>query len=108
MNPETPIQNKIRLKLSSQGILNFRNNTGALKDKDGRLVRYGLCVGSSDIIGIKPVLITPEMVGQVIGQFMAVEVKCPNKKPTKDQLNFGEQVEKKGGIFKVAYGDEDV
>lgn len=109
MNEETSRQNKIRMTLSNKGILNFRNNTFALKDpKTGRLVRAGLGKGSSDIIAIKPVLITPEMVGQTIGQFMAIEVKCPGNKPTRDQLNFGEQVKKKGGIFKVAFSEEDI
>lgn len=108
MNKETARQNKIRLKLSKKGILNFRNNTGALRDKDGRLVRYGLCTGSSDIICCEPVLITPDMVGQTIGRFLAVEVKESGKKPTKDQLQFGKGVEDHGGRFIVAYGEGDV
>lgn len=109
MNEETGIQNKIRIALSEKGILNFRNNTFALKDpKTGRLIRAGLCNGSSDIIAIKPVLITLEMVGQTIGQFMAIEVKCPGKKSTKEQLTFGEQVKNKGGIFKVAFSEDDI
>lgn len=29
----------------------FRNNTGAWKDPSGRIVKYGLCKGSSDLIG---------------------------------------------------------
>jgi hypothetical protein len=108
MNEETALQNKIRMALSEKGILNFRNNTGALKDKDGRLVRYGLCKGSSDIIAIKPVLITPEMVGETIGQFVAIEVKTPTSRPTKDQLNFNKQINDKGGIAIIARDAEDI
>lgn len=108
MNDETSRQNRIRIALSEKGILNFRNNTGALKDKNGRLVRYGLCKGSSDIIAIKPVLITPEMVGQTIGQFVAIEVKTPTGKPTKDQLNFNKQISDKGGIALIARDVDDI
>lgn len=109
MNPETTIQNKIRLKLSKLGILNFRNNTFAIKDpKTGRLIRGGLAVGSSDLICCKPVLITSEMVGQTIGQFVAIEVKCPGKKPTKDQIQFGDTVKAHGGEFIVACHEDEV
>ena len=32
----------------------WRNNTGVLKDKTGRPIKFGLCKGSSDIVGICP------------------------------------------------------
>ena len=50
---EANIQNDILIALSKAGATVWRNNTGALQDKTGRLVRYGLCKGSSDIIGIR-------------------------------------------------------
>jgi hypothetical protein len=52
----------------------FRNNVGEYKVGD-RYIRYGLCPGSSDIIGWTPVKITPEMVGTTLPVFTAVEVK---------------------------------
>lgn len=55
----------------------FRNNTGVLKDKTGRPVKFGLCPGSSDIIGWTEG-----------GVFLAIEVKLPNKTPTDNQWNF--------------------
>ena len=100
-NPETTLQNEIRMALSKVGVTNWRNNTGALRDKDGRLVRYGLCTGSSDIIGIKPVKITEDMVGQVIGQFVAIEVKTPGKHPTEAQKKFLKAVRRAGGVGEV-------
>ena len=108
MNPETSLQNKLRLKLHKLGVLNFRNNTGALKDKNDRLVRYGLCKGSSDIIGIRPVRITPEMVNEIIGQFVAVEVKVPGKRATDDQQQFLQAVRGHGGLAGVAHSEEEV
>ena len=128
MNEETSRQNKIRLALSSLGITNWRNNTGVgwagkmIKGsgkmmfvgkedviiRNARPLRAGLCKGSSDIIAIKSVLITPEMVGQVIGQFIAVEVKTPAGRPTKDQLNFNQQINHKGGIALFARNIEDI
>jgi len=108
MRTETDILNLIRLALSDKGIINFRNNVGALKDINGRLVKYGLCIGSSDIIAIKPVVITPEMVGSTIGQFMAIEVKCQGKKPTVEQKRFLEIIRKHGGLAGVARSVEEL
>ncbi len=96
MTPEQALLNAIRLKLSEMGILNWRNNTGALRDREGRLIKYGLCVGSSDIIGI-----TPQ------GRFIAIEVKLPGKKLTKDQQKFLRAIEINGGIAGVCHSVEE-
>lgn len=62
----------------------WRNNVGACVDENGNFLRYGLCnetkeineaCKSSDLIGIKPVTVTSEHVGHVIGQFVAREMK---------------------------------
>ena len=94
---ETDLQNLIRLALSERGIISWRNNTGALKDREGRLVKYGLCPGSSDIIGIMP-----------DGRFLAIEVKRPGKNPTPAQANFIEIVRKYGGIAGVVRSVEEL
>ena len=76
LKSEANIQNEILMELSKQGCLVWRQDTGAYKDpKSGRLVRYGLCKGSSDVIGAIPVEITQDMVGKTVAIFGAWEVK---------------------------------
>jgi len=81
---EDAISHRLRLDAAKAGILAYRNNVGALKDDSGRWLRFGLCndtkalnekIKSADLIGIKPVLITPAHVGYTIGQFWSREVK---------------------------------
>lgn len=81
---ESAVLNEVRLEAAEKGIWLMRNNVGACQDKHGRLIRYGLCndtkqlnetVKSSDLIGVRPLLITPELVGSTIGQFVMREVK---------------------------------
>jgi len=65
--------------------------------QDARYFDAGLCVGSSDLIGLKAVKITPEMVGTEIACFVAVEVKLPSGRVQQNQINFLEMVNKLGG-----------
>ena len=87
--PETKVQMAIRLEGRDKGVLMLRNNVGALLDKDGRMVRYGLAndskavnthMKSADLVGIRPVQISAQHVGQVIGQFVSRECKAPGWK----------------------------
>jgi VRR-NUC domain len=103
---EAVTQQHIRLALGTSVTL-WRNNTGAYKDESGRLVRYGLCTGSSDLIGFVPVKITPEMVGHTIPVFTAIEVKHGRGKPTPEQTNFISHIQRSGGYAGVAYSVED-
>lgn len=77
--------------LSRAGCLAFRNNTGVLKDTNGRPVRFGLCKGSSDIIGVC-----------ADGAFLAVECKNAMGQPTNEQVRFIEAVRRKGGRAGIA------
>ena len=106
MSNEAYVQNKIRLAIGSGEVRLFRNNTGALMDMQGRLVKFGLCKGSSDLIGFKSVTITPDMVGQKIAIFSAIEVKDKGK-TTVDQKNFINIVQKAGGYAGVAKNVND-
>lgn len=82
----------------------FRNQTGALRDQTGRLVRFGLHKGSSDLIGWRTVTITPEHVGQRLAVFAAIEVKAPDGRHpvTPEQETFIRAVLNAGGLAGVA------
>ena len=100
---EAAIQQQIRLALSKAGVVAFRNNVGQYTDpKTGRPIRYGLGVGSSDLIGWTPVLVTPDMVGRTLAVFTACEVKAPNGRASEHQLNFIAQVLRAGGFAGIA------
>lgn len=116
---EAAVQQLVRLEASRLGMRLFRNNVGACKDDTGRVIRYGLCndsaqmnkaVKSSDLIGIRPVIITLDMVGHTIGQFVAREVKRPGwsyRGTDREvaQQAFGQLVLKLGGDFKFCTGE---
>lgn len=105
---ESDIQKLIMLAVAKQGHVLFRNNTaqgwiGNAKMINGKIVitnprplYAGLCTGSSDLIGWTS-----------CGIFLAVEVKRPRKKATKEQANFIAQINKEGGIAIVATSDKD-
>jgi hypothetical protein len=116
---EKKIQNDIK-KLSCGNVRLFRNNVGlgyvgkAVKKtvdlivlKNYRLVKYGLCRGSSDLIGWRSFTITKEMVGRKIAQFVGIEVKGPRGKVTKEQKNFSRIIERFGGVGIITNNVED-
>ena len=106
LSNEAFVQNKIRLAIGHGKIRLFRNNTGALLDMQGRLVKFGLCKGSSDLIGFRSITITPDMVGQKIAVFSAIEVKDKGK-VTVEQKNFINIINNAGGYAGVAKNVND-
>ncbi len=106
---ETELQQRIRLHYGTRSDLRlFRNNVGQCHAADGRVVRFGLCQGSSDLIGFTSVEITPEMVGQRVAVFTAVEVKTPRGRVKPEQQKFIDLVNAAGGRAGVARSVEDV
>jgi hypothetical protein len=117
---ESAVTSHVRLLAAQLGVELWRNNCGGFYDDSGRFVRYGLgsftpqqnCA-SSDFIGIRRVLITPDMVGQVVGVFTAVEMKSngwkyrPNDKHSSDQKHFIDIVLRAGGMAGFATNVED-
>ena len=104
---EAHIQQAIRLELSRGPVRLWRNNTGALRDQNGRMVTFGLCPGSADLIGYRQVTITPEMVGQTLAVFCAIEVKAPGGRATQEQLRFLQHVQDAGGRAGIAYSVDE-
>lgn len=104
MGKETGIQNAGRNALAEPGIFCTRTNVGTGWQGDGKPVKIqgtknivlvnarpfstGLPEGFSDTFGVIARTITPDMVGQTIGQAFFVEYKQPGKEPTTLQQNF--------------------
>ncbi len=106
---EAAIQQDIRLALGqTPGLRVFRQNVGAYKDRNNRLVRYGLCTGSADLIGWQSVVITPAMVGQRFARFVSIEVKTPTGRLSPEQETWQAAVQKAGGIAVVARSVDDI
>ncbi len=126
---ERDILNEIRLAASATGMTTWRNNVGTgwtgevIRVKAGSIVRVredailihnprplhaGLCKGSSDLIGIRPVVVTAEMLGQTLAQFAAVEVKSSRGRVTEVQDRFLQFVRSAGGYAVIARSAEDL
>lgn len=116
--PESEVSKAVRLEAAGYGHILWRNNVGAAQNEAGQWFRYGLAndskqmnkiTKSHDLVGIRRVLITPEMAGQTIGQFMCRETKRATWKYTgtareKAQAHFGELVSSMGGDAGFANG----
>lgn len=72
----------------------WRNNTGALKDGNGRVVKFG-CPGSPDLLGImRP------------GLFVGIEVK-DREKQSDQQKNFQNMVNSMEGIYLLVHSVDE-
>lgn len=118
---ESVTQKEILLAVGARADLRvWRNNTAVawvgdhlqwrgrtLIISNARPLHAGLCVGSSDLIGIQRVRIERDMVGTDIGRFCAIEVKAPRGRPTKEQKAFLGCIGGFGGIAGVARSADD-
>jgi hypothetical protein len=110
---EAAVSAAIALEFGRGLIRLLRNNVGSLFDRNGRPVAYGLGSqggkpfrGSSDWIGWRSMVVTPEMVGQRIAVFVAIETK-DLAKATADQERFIANVQAAGGLAGVAHNVEE-
>jgi hypothetical protein len=104
---EQSIQQHIRIACSTGDTRLFRNNTGTLRDANGRPVQFGLCKGSADLIGYRSITITPDMVGQQVAVFTSIEVKTLTGRIRPEQQAWMEKIQAAGGIAGVARSVED-
>lgn len=108
---EKTILNHLQLLMSKLGGRIFRQNTGSawqgetfrLKNgdlliKNPRPVNFGLCKGSSDLIGFIPIKINHSHLNKTLAVFTGIEVKTGSLKPTKEQINWHNMVKSNGGI----------
>lgn len=108
---EARVASAVRLEAGRRGdVVLWRNNVGALKDEQGRWVRYGLAneskaqnerIKSADLVGIYRRIIQPGDVGRVIGQFLSVETKREGWKPGNNDHDNGQAA---WGAGVVAWG----
>lgn len=105
---ETTLVHRLLRRASALGLRLFRNNVGILRDRDGRYVTYGLCVGSSDLIGWRTITIGPEHVGQRLAVFVAIEAKVGTNQPTPEQRAFLDAVHAAGGEARVIRDGSDL
>lgn len=111
--PESDIQARIMLGVGAlPGVRVFRNTIGEgwqgervhsndrtlVVLKRARYVTFGLAPGSPDLIGWRSVIITPDMVGRVVGQIVGIEVKAQGQKPRTDQARFLATMTAAGGL----------
>lgn len=111
-------QSQVRLEAPRAGVYLWRNNVGVLEDRYGTPVRFGLAndspalnkrLKSADLIGVRPVTITPAHVGYTIGQFVSRECKRPDWKWTGNerevaQAEWAALITSLGGDAKFATG----
>jgi len=107
MASEQTIQQEIRIACSNGDTRLFRNNTGTLKDSNGRPVQFGLCKGSADLIGWKRVTVTEDMVGTQVAVFLSIEVKTATGRLRPEQQQWLDAVQAAGGIAGVARSVSD-
>lgn len=108
---EAAVEARVKVRMSQRGGRAWKNNKGAAYLADGTFLRYGLLnqsqrisdeIKSADLVGIDPVLITPEMIGMIFGRFWCREVKREDWEWSGDehemaQLRFAELVLALGG-----------
>lgn len=102
---ESLIKQQILADLGGDPKMRIFNNpvgsgwVGKLPDRLRRL-RFGLCPGSADLIGLRSVVVTPDLVGKRVAIFVALEVKDKTSARA-NQRAFREMVADLGGIAAV-------
>lgn len=84
-----------------------RRDDGLLILADPRPLHAGLCVGSGDLIGMRRIIITPDMIGRAIAQFVSLEAKTGSGRTTDAQRNWAAFVTEFGGLAGIARSVEE-
>jgi hypothetical protein len=94
--PESEVLRACLDYLAARGIFAWRNNTGAVRVEGNRFIRFGV-KGSPDILGVMP-----------DGRILCIECKSAKGRLTPEQREFGAAVLRRGGVYVVARGIEDL
>lgn len=100
---ESQIQQAIRIALGDEpDLVLWRNTTGQTEewnpsDGSARTMRYGLAVGSADLVGI--LRVQPH--DRRVGMFFALEVKTATGRVRPEQTTWLELVRRMGGFAAV-------
>lgn len=122
LRSEAGVQSRVRLEAAQKGVRLWRNNVGALKDVDGRPVRYGLAndskalnerVKSGDLIGWRRHVVVPADIGRTLAVFVSRECKPPDWRPPRSgdelerfeaQQRWAQLVQRDGGDAQIVQG----
>lgn len=118
---ETNLLREIMLAASRDGARLWRNNVGQawvgnrvdrLADgcvliHNARPFHAGLAPGSADLIGLCPVIITPEHVGARLAVFLSVEGKSKRGPVRTEQAKWRDAINDLGGRAGIARSVED-
>jgi hypothetical protein len=121
MGAETEIMKRAQVELTADPRTRlFRNNVGSawqgvpwrtqrgeLLIRSPRLITFGLCEGSGDLIGWRETTITPDMVGRTVAIFASLEIKTAIGVVKPEQKKWDEAVRAAGGISGFARSTED-
>ncbi|CAG2144542.1 hypothetical protein LMG31506_03028 [Cupriavidus yeoncheonensis] len=120
MSEEHRIQNESRNALVGEGLY-FRANVGQawvgevvtrlpngdMLLRNARPFSTGLPAGFADLFGLTPVVVTPDMVGQRVAVFTAIEFKATKGRASEKQAAFLKAVNDNGGRAGVARSAKD-
>jgi hypothetical protein len=95
MTPEGKVKAIIKKRLEERGIYYHMP------------VQNGMGKPTLDFICCMPVKITPEMVGETVGLYLAIEAKAEGKEPTAIQTETMEAIEVAAGIALVVAGEKE-
>lgn len=70
--------------------------------RHARVLHAGLAEGSPDLIGLRTIVITPEMIGESIAAFVGVEVKSDAGRQSMIQKSFMGMLTARGALAGVA------
>lgn len=107
--PEGEVNKIIAKTARLLGATVHRNRRGMLPLPGGGMLPFGLGPdGYPDFVGYLPVVITPELVGQKLAVYVAIEAKTDSGVLAEHQFKVIEELRDAGAIAGVARNAEDV